>query len=133
MKNFIVILIAVFLFSCGGNSQVDQTKPESILNAVFNAANTGDYVVLKDLCDPKGESDKDAQMICEVAAEDADEELIAEFRKYFSKGKIAGAVDIETDDGVEYAEIPFNFGPDGDEREIMVLVKRDGKWYLHSF
>ncbi|MCF6365210.1 MAG: hypothetical protein L3J35_03315 [Bacteroidales bacterium] len=133
MKNFIIILVAGFLFSCGGSSEVDQTKPESILNAVFSAANSGDYALLKDFCDPKGEGDKDVQMICEVAAENADKELISEFKKYFSKGKITGEVDIEKDDGVEYAELPFSFGPNGDKKEVMVLVKREGNWYLYSF
>ena len=31
------------------------------------------------------------------------------------------------------ADVPFLFGPDGDQEETMVLIRRNGRWYLLQF
>jgi hypothetical protein len=151
MKNFIALMFvaALVLLSCGekkdGNEPaekavsespkteaetpaeaagVDQSKPENVVQAIFDAAKNQSYGNLKNLCDPKGESDTDSKMICELA-DDKKEEFIS----YFSKGKITGPAVING----ENAEVPILFGPDGAKQETMKLINRDGKWYLLSF
>lgn len=104
------------------------TSPESVVQAVFDAAISGDFGSLKEICDPLGENDGDTQMICDLAADDTNRE---EFVQYFATGKINGEVKISPD-GSE-AEVPFLFGPDGDREETMVLINRDGRWYLFGF
>lgn len=105
---------------------VDYTNPESVLQAVFSAAATGDFTNLAGLCDPLGENDGDTALICEVTA---DHEMAGEFEAYFRNGRIDGDLLIDGD----YAELPFLFGPDGDEPETMNFILRDGKWYLFDF
>lgn len=130
MRNIIFITIAMFLASCGGNSgSLDQTKPESIMNAIFEAANSGNYDALGNLCDPKGENDKDTKMICKLGKGKADDELKSDFKKYFAKGKVTGTPKIEGDK----CKLDFTFGRDGTKKETMNFIKRDGKWYLYSF
>ncbi|GAB4539555.1 MAG: hypothetical protein Kow0063_28480 [Anaerolineae bacterium] len=104
------------------------TSPESVVQAIFEAAKSGDFASLKDLCDPLGENDSDTQMICDLATDDANRE---EFVQNFATGQINGDARISAD-GTE-AEVPFLFGPDGDREETMKLVNRDGRWYLFDF
>lgn len=102
--------------------------PESVVQAIFDAANSGDFASLKDLCDPLGENDGDTQMICDLATDETNQE---EFVQYFAAGKISGDTQISPD-GAQTA-VPFLFGPDGDSEETMVLINRDGQWYLFGF
>jgi hypothetical protein len=102
--------------------------PEMVVQTIFDAAQSGDFAPLKDLCDPLGENDDDTQMICEVAT---DETHRASFVKWFTKGKVTGDAEISPDGSG--AEVPFLFGPDGDQAETMVLINRDGVWYLLEF
>jgi hypothetical protein len=67
-------------------------------------------------------------MICDVAADETNRE---EFVQYFATGKISGDAQISAD-GMQ-AEVPFLFGPDGADEEIMGLINRDGQWYLFGF
>ncbi len=103
-------------------------SPESVLQTVFNAAQSGDFASLKDLCDPLGENDKSAQDICDLAVDEINRESFVEF---FAKGKITGNASISPDGGE--AEVPFLFGPTGDREETMKLINRDGQWYLYGF
>jgi hypothetical protein len=106
--------------------EVDFTDPASVLQAVFAAAQTQDFSALSRLCDPLGDHDGDTQLICEITDDHPDKDA---FVSYFAKAKIAGEPIIQGDE----AHIPFTFGPNGDEEETMVLIQRDGKWYLLSF
>jgi hypothetical protein len=107
---------------------VDFTDPASVLQAVFDAAQSGDFSALQNLCDPLGENDGDTQRICDLATDDTER---ASFVEFFEKAKINGDVQISPD-GSE-AGVPFSFGPDGQEEETMKLINRDGNWYLSSF
>jgi tetratricopeptide (TPR) repeat protein len=109
-----------------GTSSVDFTDPVSVLQAVFTAAQAEDFAVLSNLCDPQGENDDDTALICAITADHPDKDSFVE---YFAQAKVAGEVAIDGD----RAEIPFLFGPDGDQEETMGLIQRDGKWYLSDF
>jgi hypothetical protein len=105
---------------------VDFTDPASVLEAVFTAAQTEDFAVLSGLCDPQGENDDDTALICAITAGHPDKDS---FVQYFALAKIAGEAAVEGD----RAEVPFLFGPEGDQEETMGLILRDGKWYLSGF
>jgi hypothetical protein len=102
--------------------------PEDVLQAVFDAARSGDFSGLADLCDPLGENDGDTRIICELATDETNRE---DFVAYFASGSIADQPQISPD-GTR-ATVPFLFGPDGDQKETMELIKRDGQWYLLGF
>ncbi|MFQ5434880.1 MAG: hypothetical protein ACE5FD_08385, partial [Anaerolineae bacterium] len=106
--------------------QVDFTDPASVLEAIFQSARRGEFSQLATLCDPQGENDGDTTEICTLTA---GSESAASFRDWFATGHITGDVVI---DGSR-AEIPFIFGPDGDQEETMVLIQRDGRWYLFNY
>ncbi len=103
-------------------------SPESVVQAVFDAANSGDFASLQALCDPQGKNDGDTQMICGLASNEGNQ---GEFVQVFAAGKVSGKATISAD-GAE-AEVPFLFGPDGDREETMKLINRGGQWYLFSF
>lgn len=100
---------------------VDQSKPELVVQAVFDAAKSKDFALLKGLCAP--DADGDTKMICNL-----DEKSKEEFIKYFGMGKIDGVPKIE---GTK-AEVNILFGPDGKKKETMKLVQIDGKWFLQG-
>jgi hypothetical protein len=102
--------------------------PEIVVQTIFDAAKSGDFAALKDLCDPLGENDSDTQMICDMATDDTNGE---EFIQYFAAGKISGDAKISLEG--DKAEVAFLFGPDGDREETMELINRDGQWYLFGF
>jgi tetratricopeptide (TPR) repeat protein len=104
------------------------TSPESVVQAIFDAAKSGDFASLKNLCDPLGENDGDTQGICDLATDDTNRE---EFVQYFATGRISGDAQISPEG--DKAEVPFLFGPDGDREETMGLINRDGQWYLFGF
>ena len=104
------------------------TSPESVVQAIFDAAKSGDFAPLKALCDPLGENDGDTQMICDTATDDTNRE---EFVEYFATGKTSGNAKISPEG--DKAEVPFLFGPDGDSEETMGLINREGQWYLFGF
>ncbi len=104
------------------------TSPESVVQTIFDAAKSGDFASLEELCDPLGENDGDTQMICDLATDDTNRE---EFVQNFATGNIGGDAKISPD-GAE-AKVPFLFGPDGDGEQTMGLINRDGQWYLFGF
>jgi len=71
--------------------------------------------------------DQDTALICELATDPANRD---EFVGAFAQGKVNGAATMRTEGGVEYADVPILMGPDGTDEETLVLVNRDGKWYL---
>ncbi len=123
---FIFGFLTLSVMHAGGKSAVDFTDPVKVVQAVFDAAKNKDIVILTTLCDPKEENDGDTRRICELTK---DSEKLAEFFKWFSKGKVTGKAVITGDK----AAVPFVFGPEGKRKEEMNLVNRDGKWYLSSF
>lgn len=106
--------------------KVDHKDPVRVLEAVFDAAKRKDPTVLVTLCDPQSENDGDTRHICELTRENKDWD---EFVSYFQKAKISGDAVIQDD----RATIPFTFGPKGEDKEEMRLIRRDGNWYLSSF
>jgi len=125
---FVDMINGLTFFEPGGagTPSVDFTDPVSVLQAVFAAAQTEDFAVLSSLCDPRGENDDDTALICAITADHPDRDS---FIEYFSQAKVTGDAAIDGD----RAEIPFLFGPEGDQEETMGLVQRDGKWYLSDF
>ena len=126
MKKLFILFagISFVTSSCGGGA-IDQTKPEEVVKAIFKSAKSGDFEMMKNLCDPMGENDGDTRDICQLK----DEKIQQEFVKYFKNGKLNGSAQIKDDRAI----VPFLFGPNGDKKEEMKLIKRDGKWYLYSF
>jgi len=127
MKKALFFLFAFMVFLCTQtvmSLEIDQSTPEKVVEAVFQAAKSGDISHLKGLCDPEGENDGDTKRICELTEADA-----AEFFEYFKNGKVNGKAEI---DG-EMAAVPILFGPEGKTQETMNVVKRGDKWYLYSF
>ena len=142
--------LTMFLTACGGSPEttdapeapqespqataetttadIDLTDPTAVVETIFVAANSEEFASLADLCDPSGENDEDTQRICDLPDNEADQ---ASFVEFFAQGKVSGDAEIRAE-GSE-AEVPFLFGPDGTEEETMVLVNRDGNWYLSSF
>ena len=132
MKKFIcsLFIVASIFSACKGKSGSaadDQSTPTSVANSIFDAAKSGDYSKLKNLCNASLEPDIDSKKICEVA--DGDDKLKSMFKEYFAKGKMVGEATIEGDD----AKVNILFGPDGTKEETFSMKKKDGKWYLMSY
>ncbi|MCK4762465.1 MAG: hypothetical protein KAW12_09730 [Candidatus Aminicenantes bacterium] len=123
---FMLVLLALGLSADEKKPAVDFSNPVKVVDAIFEAARNEDLTVLDQLCDPKGENDGDTRRICEMAK---NPEMIEEFYEWFGKGKVTGAAVIEGDT----AKVPFVFGPEAQHKEDMILVKREGKWYLSDF
>ncbi len=125
-ETFSQILSSLTFAKPAAASSVDQSDPAKVVQAVFDAAQTQSFTALAGLCDPQGENDKDTATICAMTAGHADKDS---FVTYFAKGKINGEVTVSGDQ----AQVPFLFGPNGDQQETMSLIQRDGKWYLLEF
>lgn len=154
MKKSTLILTALALVSTsstvfGQNKktyEIDFTNPESVVNAIFYAAQTKDFAIMQLLCDPYGQGDGDTKKLCAISqiakqteshddSENAKNKL-SEFVKIFEQGQVNGQVTNEMFKGVQYAKVPFFFHyPDKESQinETMQLVKRHGNWYLSSF
>ena len=137
-------LLPVFLLGMApliGKAQVrqlalyDPAVPESVVKAVFRAADTRDLEVLPRLCDPEGQNDGDTRSLCQLATSN-DQNSIDEFVRVFRPGRITGATTYVREEDTEFALVPFRFNHPGKknrDRETMKLVKREGAWYLYSF
>lgn len=126
IKHFIIGAALIALTACGGG--LDQSTPKGTVQAIFDAATSGDFSNLKGLCHEDLENDGDTRRVCNCDEED--DKTKEEFKKYFAKGAI---VDSEISSDGEKAEVNFTFGPDGDKKETMKLKIVEGKWYLYSF
>lgn len=131
----LTVICALMLLSCGQNAssgnngdsgKVDQSDPVSVVNQIFQAAKSGKYEVLLNLCDPTGEGDGDTKRICSIQS--ASQEDKNEFNDFFKLGQVIGEPDIVDNQ----AKVQIMFGPDGGNNETINLVNRDGKWYLYS-
>lgn len=109
------------------DSAVDHAYPRNVLDAVFLAARTSNPKLLQGLCDPKGQGDGDTKAICELTLKHP---RWTDFKRNFEKGvRISRVARLQGDK----ARLNFLFGTDGRKPEEMVLIQRDGRWYLHSF
>lgn len=143
--NTLHILIGLFFSLCPSHPSstahydLDRKDPESVVGAVFYAAQSDDYAILEDLAAPKG--DGDTRRLAALAklhsrAPNAPETLkkIKAFKHFFEKGQLTGEVQYwSTEDGTRMAQVGFLFGPDGQKNECMQLVERKKHWYLFSF
>ncbi len=101
--------------------------PVKVVEAIFEAARTGDYSLLSGLCDPTGSGDGDTKRICSINSQP--KEIQDEFKKYFEKGKVVGSAEINGNE----AKVKIKFGLKGNKDEEFNLVKVSGKWYISSF
>ena len=128
MKFLLIVFImtSTLLNSCSSSNtgKDPQADPRSLAETIFDAAQSADYTGLAALVD--SEADNDSKMIAQVAT---DKTLQEEFKKHFSKGKVAGEPVINGDN----ASVNILFGPDGKKEETLEMVKKNGKWYLMSF
>lgn len=152
MKKMTLILIVMISFGLtvtGQNKKsyhIDFTNPKSVVNAIFYAAQTKDFAVMQQLCDPNGQGDGDTQKLCAISqiakqvGDDDDngdnQKKLDEFVKMFRSARINGTISYNDREGTQYARVPFLFNPSERESrnsETMELVKRNGKWYLSNF
>ena len=146
MKKLFLVIALLLSFNFFSFSQtnsdyvIDFTNPESVVNAIFYAAQSHDFAILQGLCDPFGKGDGDTERIC-LISDVADgtfegdydpEQILIEFVDIFENCYIHGNVTYESRYGSQKASVPFSFGP-GRGEETMNLVNRYGNWYLSSF
>jgi len=117
------------------------SSPESVMNTIFQAAQSGEVGILEFLLPPYDEQegriqcDNDCKAICYPGNESMREEVgnnyvtLAEFKEYFSKAKIIGTPSIRGD----AAKVNFVFGPNLEHNETMNMQRINGKWYLSNF
>ncbi len=106
------------------------TAAEIFMNVIFLAAQKEDYSFLSELCHPDVDNDGDTQAICDIAT--ATPSSQAEFANYFKNGRLTGRAHFSEDGTM--AEVPFLFGPDGDQEETMkFILHSDELLYLYSF
>ncbi len=126
--------------------EIDFKDPQSVVNAIFYAAQARDFAILCCLCDPYGKADGDTKGLCSISqiaqqiqvygGSENTRKLLDGFVAMFESGRISGQVTYEDNEGTQFAKVPFIFNhPDGASRsdETMGLVKRHGNWYLSSF
>jgi len=151
MKN-IIILFTVLLSNCyifGQETQsynIKFTDPKSVVNAIFYSAKEKDYSIMSLLCDPYNEGDGETKSLCSISeigkksengTVDKDgKQLLEIFLNVFSSAKITGETTYVSEQGSEYAKVPFQFTPLGQKKSVektMTLIKRYGNWYLLKF
>lgn len=103
-----------------------QKTPENLMKYIFDSAKNGDFSNFRYLGDPYGENDNDVNQFCYV--ELLTNEKKEEFRREIENGRIMGKPKIEND----RAEIEFAFGQSSNKLEKMIMVNRNGFWYLES-
>jgi hypothetical protein len=107
---------------------IQLTPPERVVNALFIAARNQNFDLLANLCDPDGENDDDTQQICNLATDETDR---SEFVQLFWKGRLNGMASFNSEG--DMAQVPIRLDPDSSKEETMVLIKRNGQWYLYGF
>lgn len=140
--------LLISLDSLAQDFDLNHENPTSVVNAIFHAAETGEYEILGGLCDPLARGDGDVKNICQLGygfSEAQKKELEEngksvddfkkEFKDVFGKGEIIGNTKFESNDYGNYAKVDFYFYPDGSNKrkETMNLVQRGNNWYLSSF
>lgn len=103
---------------------IDQSSPEALAKSIFRAAKTGIYSGMKGVVAEV--ADEEVREIANVAT--AAPEFQQMFHKHFGKGKVAGEVMTKDDQ----AMVPILFGPDGDKKETLGMVRKDGRWFFSN-
>jgi hypothetical protein len=67
-----------------------------VVQTILDAAQSGNFAALKDMCDPLGENDTNTQEICELAT---DEPSRDRFVQYFAPGRLSGNAGISLSEG----------------------------------
>jgi hypothetical protein len=116
------------------------SSPETVMQAIFRAAQTGNIESLPQLLPPIDQStglrpcDGDCKGICYPGVESMKAELrtnyitLDNFKLMLSKAFILETRIISENQ----ADVIFLFGPNLEKEETMKLQKIDGKWYLKS-
>jgi serine/threonine protein kinase len=149
----LVVIFLIYSASKGNNAATTEMasidsvttnpniSPESVMNTIFQAANTGEVEILKFLLPPFDDQtgeipcDGDCKALCNPGNESMREELggnyvtVGDFKEYFSKAYITG-VDFITGDR---AKVNFVFGSNLERIETMNMQRINGSWYLSSF
>lgn len=128
-----------------GRYEVDLKDPKSVVRAIFYAAESEDFDVLRGLCDPLNENDSDTRNMCELhrlqskleekGTHPKAKKRVKSFKKIFAPGRIRDEISYSEFEGAQYAEVPVWIDhPSGKDRkkETVKLVKRYGNWYLSS-
>lgn len=132
MLRLIVAALVCCLTACADkaapepSSEVDFSRPKSVVEAIFYAARSGDASHLPTLCDPRGEANASAKRVCQVAPGQPQWES---FVRHFARGRVIGEPRVSGDSAL----LNFSYGPDGTVPETMELVRRDGRWHLLQF
>lgn len=117
------------------------SSPETVMQTIFKAAQTGNIESLPQLLPPIDQStglrpcDGDCKGICYPGVESMKTELrtnyitMDNFKLMLSKAFILETRIISENQ----AEVTFLFGPNLEKNETMNLQKINGKWYLKSF
>ena len=138
IKSYIISSLAIFIslvsFSQRTPFILDQENPNSVVTALFHAAQTNDFIILKDLCDPLDYGNGETKSICALGLSDVSENRISheEFIKLFIKGQISGTITYEKTNGFHIASVPIQLDPNSKSEDHIKLVERKGKWYLYS-
>lgn len=123
-KVFMLSIIMLLITSLLCTGQNPQAQPETVAEAIFAAARSGDCKNLATLIDTN--ADSDCRRIGQAAI---DESVRKSFMQYFAKGKVNGKPVVDGDK----ASVNILFGPTGADEETFEMVMKDGKWYLQSF
>lgn len=103
-------------------SGVDSSKPENVVNAMFEAAKQGDDSMLPGLCEESVSKDRDVTKMCGLKKGDKDWDRFVEDVK-------TGSITSTKAEG-DTAEVQITFGKDGTKKETIELKKVGDKWYL---
>lgn len=116
--------------------------PIAVMEQMFTMAKSGQVKAMSTLCDPYGQNDGDTACLCALGESYSHKKCdsfnhisLKEFQEAFSKAKVfKEKVRVLKDNQI--AEVPFVFfNPRTNEyrEETMVMINREGKWYLLSF
>jgi ketosteroid isomerase-like protein len=131
---FLVVLLALTMVSCGGDSgssSGSKGSPKDVVNTFFDAIDKQDAKkflgcfekdVQKDILEYTDEDEIEDQLKA------LDEMLEDEYSKSWRKKiKVTGSEKVDTDDDITYYEVTVEF--DGEE-ETMTVMKIKNKYYL---
>ncbi|MDX1629316.1 MAG: hypothetical protein R3345_11490 [Fulvivirga sp.] len=99
-------------------------SPASVMETIFEAANSGDVSKLKFLCNPYSDTEADVKLICNVPSWPPWEK--EHFIEYFKGAEITGNVRIFENE----AQVPFKFKSG---HESMKMIRIGEMWFLQSF
>ena len=146
MRKLLLLLILITSLNIFAQYKIDFKKPESVVNAIFYAAQTKDYSILQCLCDPFGKGDGDTKRLCSLSkiaeqiknygGNEKIKKMLSEFSRVFEAGSISGQITFSEYEGGKLANVPIIINhPRGNKRsdETLTLVQRYGNWYLFGF